>query len=150
MSDVNDDAPLTEQQQMMMAYIDGELSPSERTSFEQAMQEDPELSLETVKFKNLMDLSRSMALSEPTDHEIRRFWGRFYNRTEWQVGWIMLLSGLVVLACEGLYLLVVCDWSWWLKGAVLFTVAGGLILIWNAVRLKLRTSHFDRYRGVMR
>ena len=86
---------------------------------------------------------------EPSDHEIRRFWSRFYNRTEWRLGWVLFSAGLVILAVEGLYLLIVSDvMSWMQKGAILSTVLGGLILLWHTVRLKLRTSHFDRYRGV--
>lgn len=148
---IQDDPPLTDQQQQMMAYVDDELSPEERSAFERTMAGEPELAKEAVKLKNLMDLSRSMALSEPTDHELRRFWARFYNRTEWRLGWVLLSGGLIVLAAEGLYLLVTSAWlTWTQKAALLSAVVGGLLLGWNTVRLKLRTSHFDRYRGVMR
>ena len=40
--------------------------------------------------------------------------------------------------------------SWTIKAAVLCTLLGSGLLLWNTVRLKLRTTHFDRYRGVMR
>lgn len=148
---MNDDPPLTERQQQLMAYVDDELTPAERASFENAMANDPELAIEAAKFRNLMDLSLSMSLSEPTDHEMRRFWAKFYNRTEWQLGWVLLCAGVVVLAVEGLYLLLTSEaLSWTLKGAIISTVVGGGLLMWNTIRLKLRTSHFDRYRGVMR
>lgn len=148
---MNDDPPLTEHQQQLMAYVDDELSAEERAAFELALSRDPALAMEAAKHKNIMDLSHSMALAEPTDHEIRRFWARFYNRTEWRLGWVLLTTGLVVLFVEGLYLLLASDvLSWLQKGAVLSTVLGALILLWHTVRLKLRTSHFDRYRGVMR
>jgi len=148
---VNEDPPLTEHQQQLMAYVDDELSAEERAAFELTMSRDPELAIEAAKHKNIMDLSQSMSLAEPTDHEIRRFWSRFYNRTEWRLGWVLLSAGLLVLAGEGLYLLVTSDvMTWHQKGAVLSTVLGGLILLWHTVRLKLRTTRFDRYRGVMR
>ena len=145
------DPPVTEQQQLLMAYVDDELGVAERAEFERAMQSDPDLALEAVKLKNLMDVSRSMALIEPTDMEVRRFWGRFYNRTEWRLGWVLLSVGVVGLLIEGLYLLVSSpSLSWTIKTAVLCTLIGGGLLLWNTVRLKLRTTHFDRYRGVMR
>jgi hypothetical protein len=148
---LNEDPPLTERQQQLMAYVDDELSAEQRAAFEVMMSEDPELAIEAAKHRGIMDLSRSMALAEPTDHEIRRFWARFYNRTEWRVGWVMLSGGLVVLAIEGIYLMLATDrLTWLLKGAILSTVLGALILLSHAVRLKLRTSHFDRYRGVVR
>ena len=148
---MSQEAPLTEHERQMTAYIDDELSPQERAAFEKLIAEDPELAKETVRYQNLVDLSRSMALTEPADHEIRRFWARFYNRTEWQLGWVLLILGLIVLAGEGLYLLLATDQlNWILKGAILCSAVGAGLLLWNTTRLKLRTSHLDRYRGVMR
>jgi hypothetical protein len=40
--------------------------------------------------------------------------------------------------------------SWVSKTAALLALSGGVLLVWNTARLKLRTSRFDRYRGVMR
>ena len=146
-----DDPPLTARQQQMMAYVDDELSPSERNAFEKLLEEDPELALESVNHKNLLDLTRSMALLEPSDREVRRFWARFYNRSEWRLGWCLFIGGLVVLTVEGLYLLVATDdLAWYHKAALLSVLLGAGILLWNTVRLRLRTSRFDRYRGVMR
>ena len=34
--------------------------------------------------------------------------------------------------------------------AAVLCAVGAAILVWNAARLKMRTSRFDRYRGVMR
>ena len=146
-----DDPPLTAKQQQMMAYVDDELSPTERSAFEELIEADPELAMETASHKNLLDLSRSLALLEPSDREVRRFWGRFYNRSEWRLGWCMFIGGLVVLVGEGIYLLVATDSLEWYHKAALFSVLAGTgILLWNTVRLRLRTSRFDRYRGVMR
>lgn len=148
---MNDDLPLNDRERQLMAYVDDEMSPAERAAFELAMREDRELALEAVRLENLMDLSRSVALPEPTDAEVRRFWARFYNRTEWQVGWALFLVGVTVLAGNGLYLLVTStSLTWTQKAAVISTLLGGALLLWNVLRLKVRTSRFDRYRGVMR
>ena len=58
---MNDDPPLTEHQQQLMAYVDEELSAEERAAFEATMSRDPELAMEAAKHKNIMDLSHSMA-----------------------------------------------------------------------------------------
>ena len=115
----HEDPPLTQEQMQMMAFIDGEMTPAERESFERQLAGSPELAVETTRHKNLMEMTRSMALMEPTDYETRRFWSRFYNRSEWQLGWCLLLLGLVVLVSESVYLLLVSSFSWHLKAAVL-------------------------------
>jgi hypothetical protein len=145
-----DDPPLTARQQQMMAYVDDELSPSERNAFEKLMEEDPELALESVNHKNLLDLTRSMALLEPSDREVRRFWARFYNRSEWRLGWCLFIGGLVVLLIEAIVLLITTELAGHLKAALFSVLVGAGILLWNTVRLRMRTSRFDRYRGVMR
>lgn len=145
------DPPLTARQQQLMAYVDDELSPAERAAFEKILETDPELAMEAAHHKNLLDLTRSMTLMEPSDHEVRRFWARFYNRSEWRMGWLLFIGGLVVLVGEGFYLLVATDLLAWYHKVALFSVlAGAGILLFNTVRLRLRTSRFDRYRGVMR
>lgn len=149
--DADADAPLTEQQRLLTAFLDDELPAAERAAFERTLTEQPELAREVARHRNLIDLGRAAALAEPTDHEIRRFWARFYNRTEWQLGWVLLTLGLLVLAGEGFYLLLTSDLvGWTFKAAILSVALGAGLLLWNAMRLKLRTSHFDRYRGVIR
>ena len=144
------DAPLTETQMQLMAYVDDEMSPEERTAFKRQLAESPELAAEVAEFQCLGDITSSLALAEPTDHEMRRFWESFYNRSEWQLGWILLIGGLGVLAAFGLYQLFVLDLPWLVKIATVAALLGGGILFFNTLRLKMRTSRFDRYRGVMR
>ena len=146
-----DDPPLSPREQQMMAYVDDEMSLVERAEFERVMAADEVLAMETVRYRNLLDMSHSLKMQEPSDHEVRRFWSRFYNRTEWRLGWILLVAGAAVLAAHGMYLLLTTGAvSWLVKGSVLSLLVGGGLLIWNTWRLKLRTSRFDRYRGVTR
>ena len=123
------DAPLTSDQEKLMAYVDDEMSPEERTEFEKRLAAEPELA---------------------TDHEMRRFWESFYNRSEWQIGWILLITGVVILGGYGVFELLRSGQPLLIKIAALAALAGGGILFWNTLRLKMRTSRFDRYRGVMR
>lgn len=147
----HEDPPLSEQQLMLMAYVDDELPPEQRQAFESELAANPALAAEVVHHQNLMAMAQSMAHLEPSDHESRRFWARFYNRTEWRLGWCLLLVGVVVLLGELLYLLWVSEWfPITAKIALLLIVVGGGILLWNTIRLRMRTSQFDRYRGVMR
>ena len=144
------EGPLTETQQLLMAYVDDEMDPNQRTAFEARLAEEPDLAAEAAQYRELMDMTQSMAVIEPTEREMRRFWNRFYNRAEWRIGWILLLVGLIVLVGEGLYLLITSPIDWHIKAATVSAAVGLAVLLWNTVRLKIRTSRFDRYRGVMR
>lgn len=143
--------PPTEGQLMLMAWLDGELPPAERARFERMLADDPILAAEAATQRNLIDKTRSLANLEPTDAEMRRFWTSFYNRTEWQIAWVLLIVGIVGLLGEGIYLLLTASsLSWVIKAAALSALTGGALLVWNTARLKMSTSRFDRYRGVMR
>ncbi len=144
------DGPLTETQQLLMTYIDDEMDRSQRATFEKRLADDPELAAEAAEYRELMDMTQSMAVIEPTEQEMRRFWSRFYNRAEWRLGWVLLLAGLLILVGEGIYLLLTSETGWHIKAAAISTLVGIVVLLWNTVRLKIRTSRFDRYRGVMR
>ncbi|MHC5063005.1 MAG: anti-sigma factor family protein [Planctomycetota bacterium] len=146
----SNDAPLTELQARSMAYIDDELDSKERTEFEELLAKDPELAAEVTGHQSLMHLTSSMALLEPGDHEIRRFWAHFYNRNEWRIGWFLLVMGVITLTGFGIFELLISGVHWIIKAAVLSALAGGCLVLWSAVRLKVRTARFDRYRGVMR
>lgn len=145
------DAPLTQSQIRLMSYVDGEMTQQERREFEQQLATDTELAAEVAELRCLEDLTNSLQVAEPSDHEIRRFWESFYNRSEWQFGWGLLILGGAILAGYGLYELLASDAvpSMVKLGAVA-ALFGGAILFWNTLRLKLRAHRLDRYRGVMR
>ena len=147
---VEPEAPLTETQQLLMSYVDDEMDRAQRATFEKRLADNPELAAEAAEYRELMDMTQSMAVIEPTEQEMRRFWSRFYNRAEWRLGWVLLLAGLLVLLGQGVYLLVTSNTGWHIKAAAVSTLVGIVVLLWNTVRLKIRTSRFDRYRGVMR
>lgn len=144
------DAPLTERQARMMAYVDDELDADARRAFEQELAEDPVLAVEVAEYEQLLDLSRSLPLLEPTDHDMRRFWGRYYNRVEWRLGWVLLALGAIVLAATGLIELLLLDLPWHVRVAIVFAFAGGAIVLCSTLRQRARAHRLDRYRGVLR
>ncbi len=145
------DAPLTECQAQTMAYVDDELSSGERAEFEQRMAKDPDLAAEVAGYQSLIHMTNAMAILEPGDHEVRRFWAHFYNRSEWRIGWFFLVLGTLILAGYGLFFVLSSSQVHWLiKAALLSATCGGSLLLWSAVRLRMRTARFDRYRGVLR
>jgi anti-sigma factor RsiW len=144
-----DDPPLAERDRLLTAWVDGALSPQEHAEFTRLCAQDRELAAAASRHKELFDLSRSLQLQEPTDHETRRFWGRFYNRGEWQLGWCLLIGGALLLLAFAIEQLLVGGLPVTVKVGACAVLAGGAILLWNTARLKMRTSRFDRYRGVL-
>jgi len=143
------DPPLSESERLLTGWVDGALSADERAAFERLVAADPELAAAAAQHKQLLDLSHSLHQLEPSDLETRRFWTRFYNRTEWRLGWCLLLGGSVLLFGFALEQLLVAELPLLVKIGVCAVLLGGGILTWNNVRLKLRSSRFDRYRGVL-
>jgi anti-sigma factor RsiW len=145
------DRALNEREAMTMAYVDDELPSDERRRFESLLAEDRELAAEVADYQVMLDLGRAAARQEPTDHEMRRFWARLYNKVEWRIGWLLLGAGAAILFVLGVYeLCLVTDLPWLVKGALLSMLAGGGLLLASTVRQRVRTTRFDRYRGVQR
>lgn len=149
MSAAKDDPELTEAQALLTAFVDGEISAGDRQRFESMLAQDPLLAAQVAEHQQLANLSRSLQLMQPTDVEVRRFWARFYNRSEWRLGWCLLLGGGTLLLGYALYELMVSNLSWVPKVGAITALIGGAILLWNSVRLRLRTYRLDRHRGVM-
>jgi ferric-dicitrate binding protein FerR (iron transport regulator) len=146
-----DEEAISEAQAMMMAYLDGELTAADRARFETMLADDPDLRRELDRFRGLLDLTDTITLPEPSDHEIRRFWAGFYNRGEWQIGWILFLGGLSILAACGLWFAMTRPWLPWLaKIAIAATLTGLAMLLASTIRLRQRVARYDRYRGVLR
>ena len=143
------DEPLDEKARLLTAWVDGVLSPADRVRFDLLIADDAELMAQATAHKELLDLSRSMHLVEPSDREARRFWSRFYNRSEWRLGWCLLLGGAVLLLGFAVEELIVSDLPTLVKVGACAVLLGAAILLWNTFRLRLRTSRFDRYRGVL-
>ena len=56
----------------------------------------------------------------------------------------------VRLPAYGLFMLLASEVHLIIKIATGSALVGGAILLWNTVRLNIRTAKFDRYRGVVR
>lgn len=136
---------------LMMAAVDGEITPAGRQELQEALRRSPELEGEWRRFERLKEVTATMTLQHPPEEMWDRYWTSTYARAERGLAWILLSAGAVVL---GGY------WLWHMAGALLedtggplvirlalvAVALGALILVISVVREKLFTSRRDSYQ----
>ena len=135
---------------LMMAHLDGELSPEQRTALDAHVAQCEHCRRELDAFADLQEELQMVKFKEPTDAELARYWSSVYNRLERGLGWILFSLGSIVLLCWGAFTLieeVIKDPK--VPVAVKFgTVAavfGIVILIVSVARERLSVRKADRY-----
>jgi len=145
----NDPAP-SDAELLAMAYVDGELAPAERASFEARLDREPMLVREVAAQQRLAVLARAAAPREPIDREWASIERSMFTRAGLPLSWSLLALGAAGLA-------VWCAWE--VACAPIGTapklltaafVCGFLLLFLLALRARLRTKPFDPYDDVHR
>lgn len=136
-------------------YLDDELEPPERLSFEAHLRGCDECTQELEALRSMHQVTRSMKLKEFPDEVWDRFWDDTYNRLERNVGWILLSAGAIVLLAFGVYelLLHLLDDSigpWWIRAATGLVCLGIATLFVSVVRERIFVRSNDPYREVKR
>lgn len=140
----------SEDQLLAMAYADGELDAADRRAFESRLASDPALALEVAQHKKLDLLARSVAPPEPMDHEWRRIEASPLHKTGLDLGWNLVLFGLVGLYLWGLLTVVSSPMHLILKALVTALMVGLGILFLIVLRARWRTQDLDPYTEVRR
>jgi ferric-dicitrate binding protein FerR (iron transport regulator) len=138
-------------QALMMAAMDGEISPADRRELDQLIVEQPDLAAEWQRFVRLKEVTAGMSLSTPPEETWDRYWASTYRRTERAVGWILLSAGAVVLAGYWLWnavegLLADTGTPVAIRAAIAAVGLGLVILAVGVVREKLFTARRDPYQ----
>ena len=141
--------------ELISAYLDGELDPAEREEFEQRLVSGDVSRTEFEEMKAMRGLTGSVQLRAFPDHEWDRYWAKTYNRMERNLGWIFLSLGAIVLVSAGLYELLrelVLDGAspWWLRAATGSAALGMGVLFVSVLRERLFVRKTDPYRGIER
>ncbi len=140
---------------LLMAELDGELTPQERGELERALAADAELRAERARLHELKEVTGAMKLKEPPEEIWEGYWVSVYNRAERGLGWVLLSLGAVVLLLYGSWHAV---WALLddpalplpIKLAIFGVAAGGLILLFSVGREKLFTRLRDPYKEIQR
>ncbi|MCP4613607.1 MAG: zf-HC2 domain-containing protein [Planctomycetes bacterium] len=140
---------------IMMGYLDNELSNEQRRQFEDHLTGCSECKAELKEFRKLKDITDEVTLVEPEDKIWQDYWSGVYNRIERRVGWIVFSVAAILLAIYGGFKLIeeiITDSSVGilLKAGLLVLIVGLAILLVSVSRERLHIWQKDRYRNVRR
>ena len=140
-----------EQQIQLMAYLDGEMNPQERTQYERVLMQSPELQRRLAQFQKLQSIVRRVRIPEPKPE----LWDEFPRRNteKWLhiSGWVLFVVGALIVAIASQYFLwMTNDIPCCLK--IGFSLLGaGLVLLLVSVHLRRRKEgKTDRYKEIVR
>jgi hypothetical protein len=140
---------------LMMGYLDNELTDEQRGQFEKHLSGCSECTGELEQFRKLKAITDEVTLVEPEDRIWQDYWGGVYNRVERGTGWIVFSVAAILLAIYGGFKLIeeiVIDPTigMLLKTGLLALVLGLAILFVSVLRERVYFWSKDRYRNVRR
>ena len=140
---------------LMMGYLDNELSNEQRRQFEEHLSGCSECKDELQEFRKLKAITDEVTLIEPEDRIWQDYWNGVYNRIERSVGWIVSSIAAILLTIYGGFKLIEemikdPEIETILKVGLLALIAGLAILFVSVLRERLHFWQKDRYRNVRR
>ena len=140
---------------LLMSYLDDELSGEQRRQFEEHLVGCPDCAGELEEFKKLKAITDEVALVEPEDRIWQDYWSNIYNRIERGIGWIVFSVAAIALIVYGGFRAIedlIQDTSVeiTLKVGLLALIAGLAILFVSALRERLYFWKKDRYKDIKR
>lgn len=141
---------------LMMAALDGESTPAEREELDALLARDAGLAAEWARLRRVKEVTATMTLRQPSEEVWDRFRVSVMHRAERGIAWILIAAGAIVLGAWWAWHVLESFFEdtgtpWFLKGAVLAIVAGGVILVVSVIRERWFLHRRDPYsREVIR
>ena len=140
---------------LMMGYLDEELSAEQIRSFEEHLTACKQCSSQLQEFRQLKAITDQMTLVEPEDRLWQQYWDGIYNRVERGIGWIIFSVAAILLTIYGGFkaieaLITDPTVGLLLKAAMLALLVGLAILFVSVLRERIFFWSKDRYRDVRR
>ena len=140
---------------LLMGYLDDEISAEERVELEKHLKECEDCQKELQEFKDLKSITDDLSLCRPEDEVFEQYWSSVYNRIERSVGWILMsVCGMVLLFYAGYMMIetIIEDPTvgWVFKIALIGFMVALSILIVSVLRERLNIRKKDRYKDVRR
>jgi predicted anti-sigma-YlaC factor YlaD len=135
--------------ELMMASLDGEISPRERESLERHLASCVECRREFTELAGVSHLVGSVGLPRPSEEEMMKYWPSVYARIERGVGWGLLVMGLCIWVGYGVFAFLTNPMMEALtKLLVALPIVGLLVLLVSVLRERIHVSKGERYGGV--
>ena len=132
----------------LMRYVDGELSPEERSQVDAALAASTELQREVAIFRAI-----KADFQELSFHPAARYtsvWDRVNARVTRPIGWLLLATGLGVWLSYGVYVFATSPSNPWEKLGTGGIAIGILILFASVIWERYQEWLRDPYRDVHR
>jgi hypothetical protein len=140
---------------LMMGYLDNELSAESRRRFEEHVAGCSECAEELKEFKRLKAITDEVTLVEPEDRMWQDYWSGVYNRIERGVGWIVFSVAAILLTVYGGFRAIEAiirdpKVEMLFKAGLLALLVGLAILFVSVLRERIYFWKRDRYKDVRR
>lgn len=140
---------------MMMGYLDNELSSEQKQRFEEHIKGCSECTKELKEFKSLKVITDDLTLAEPEDKLWQDYWSGIYNRIELGAGWIIFsIAAIILIIFCGFKVIEEIienpDVEFLFKLGLVLLIIGLAILLVSVIRERLYFWKKDRYKNVQR
>jgi len=134
-----------------MRYLDGEMSPGERSEFERHLEECPVCRAALEELKDVRILTGRVAMRDPTDEFWEGYWKSLYRRLERKAAWIFVMAGAALLIGYELYRGIRYFGNiTFEKFALVVLGVGFVLLLVSVIRERVHQHKVDRYKSVER
>lgn len=140
---------------LMMGYLDGELTELETARVERHLQACAECASEMQDFRKLKEITQPMKLAIPDETCWELYWSNVYNRLERRLGWLLFSIGVILTASYGLYrlsehLLFDQDFPLLVRLGAAALFIGFCTLIVSVIRERIHHLKSDKYKRIKR
>jgi hypothetical protein len=131
----------------LMRFLDDELPPDRRNAVDAHIEQCTECNRDLHVFRSLKgDLSAIAMRNEPGPS----LWATINRRLTQPLGWVLLLTGTVVIAGWAVWSYLTSPELFWQKLAVGSIVVGAALLLLSAIVDRVRELPSDPYRQIQR
>lgn len=134
-----------------MRLLDGELSESEKTHYEEHVQECEACRRELASLGRVVELTNELKLRTPDDEFWEGYWESVYRRSERSTGFFLIIAGVLAVLGYGIVKAVTSPRFLTYEGISITVILVGLVVIFVSVaRERFHESRNDPYKGVRR
>ena len=144
---MNKFVPAKVEQEDLMRFLDGEVTPEERAVVEQYLETSSELRREVAIFRSMKEELQDLSFADRGGDSV---WKPIRSRITVPTGWVLAGSGLVVWAGYGIWTFVRSPSAILMKLATGGIAIGILVLLAHVILERIREYGTDPYRDVHR